>query len=139
MVEGLGNFGEASEEVRVRDTNPVLHLKHDKRFIVYLTVAGLVDAGLSLKQAGLLVSQEYNEPKMEIASKAVSSFFENIDSTDGSDIVALANKSFGAKFLEPEERAVLVSLSYAGVDRAKVLRTAAEVVRNSPIFRIIKT
>lgn len=135
MSDTVGAFGAASDETRVREANPRLHLKNDRRFPVYLAIAGLMEAGLAISEAAEIVANEYGAiPKTETISKAIISFFGNLEGKSGDEIAKLANRSFGMTFLEPEERAVLRALASDGVDQAKVLRAAAEIVQNSMLI-----
>lgn len=123
-------FGEASSEVEggsVRDHSPT-HMAAGARLAFYLTVAGLLEAGISLEEAGDLVVNEYNASGQPTARKAAATFFEGLGKARSSaDVSEVARRAFGRNFVGTEEMILLRSLPRAP-NKAPVFRAAAAIV-----------
>lgn len=95
------------------------HLEPRDRLKVYLTISVLLEAGMPLGASVSTLLREYTRVKSpdERKIKAVEMFFGEIakePNLESEAIVQLANKSFGAAFMEPEECAVLSALGKCG-------------------------
>lgn len=95
------------------------HLEPRDRLKVYIAISVLLEAGMSLGASVSTLLREYMRVKMpeERKIKAVEMFFGGIAKEPGMSseaVVELANKAFGAAFMEPEECAVLSALGQCG-------------------------
>lgn len=94
------------------------------RTTMYSTMAGLIDAGLDMPTAASILAAEYSAEKMDDASASVTMFFEGVHGILGETgqdakvaaerIGEIAFRSFGEKFVGPEEMALLKALSMSG-------------------------
>lgn len=124
-------FGETSPdkaEVRaVREHSPV-HMPAEARLAFYVTLAGLLDGGLSLEEAGGLVVNEYKASANPAVRQSAAAFFEGLSKARTSaDMGEVARKAFGRNFVGAEEMVLLRALPSA-TDKAAVFRAAASIV-----------
>jgi len=128
-------FGEAVPAKETPQRRFLLtHMTAEQRVSFYLTVAGLLEGGLSVRDAGHLVVNEYNAASRRHEAAAASVFFDGLQSTEDMDwtkatatMGEVANKAFGPKFTGTEEMILLRSLPMAKSQGA-VLRAAANIV-----------
>lgn len=114
----------------------VAYLDLHERVKVYSALASLLEAGVDLERAGSLLLHEYhrndkpNSNDRRVA-KAVETFFDGLPSASNTEeVVALANSSFGAAFLQPEERVVLSVLRSVN-NPAALFRSAITILTAS--------
>lgn len=130
----MAGFGDGDAEVGGTVRLRALTMFDAQRMTLYGTVAGMIDAGFSFKEAADLLSVEF-EASGDVASAQSSQiFFSAVDKTraerskKGSDALREAAASaFGAKFVCPEEMALLVSLAVAPRPE-KVLEAASRLL-----------
>lgn len=125
------------------DTNSVPpFLLDEERISVYLTLAGLLDAGVDMDTALILFGTESKANKKKYNADRVSEFFttartareivKNRPETDAphTDVIGeVAAKCFGRIFPSPEELVLLRGLAYTDNVPA-ILRAAADIIRN---------
>jgi hypothetical protein len=118
------------------------HLLDNERVSVYLTLAGLLDAGVDIDTALTLFDTESKAQKQKHNAERVSEFFravraarENVklrlSPDEGyTDVIGeVAEKCFGRNFTSPEELVLLRGLAHTD-NIATILRGAAEIIRN---------
>lgn len=122
-------FGDAQERVGTsRKKNPPSYMRAEGRMALYLTVAGLVEGGFKLADAGALVANEYKASGLRMEASSVTAFFAGMEEgASGAEMGEIATKAFGTNFCGAEEMALLRALP-AAQNPAAVLRMAATLV-----------
>lgn len=132
-------------EIVDRGTVPP-HLLDSERVSVYLTLAGLLEAGVDIDTSLTLFSTESKAQKQKHNADRVSEFFktvrvarEGVKSRKADDenltdkIGEVAEKCFGRNFTSPEELVLLRGLAHTD-NIAVILRAAAEIIRNKALL-----
>jgi hypothetical protein len=118
------------------------YLLDDERVSVYLTLAGLLEAGVDMDTALTLFGTESKANKKKYNADRVSEFFATVrtardvvknrvgDDTPHTDTIGeVAEKCFGRSFPSSEELVLLRGLAYTDNIPA-ILRSAADIIRN---------
>lgn len=135
---------EPQAEVLDRGTVPP-HLLDSERVSVYLTLAGLLEAGVDLDTSMTLFTTESKAHKQKHNADRVSEFFkavrasrEDVKARKAEDenltdrIGEVAEKCFGRNFTSSEELVLLRGLAHTD-NIAAILRAAAEIIRNKAL------
>lgn len=120
--EAAGYEREAREslERRAARSKRALAMFDNVRSTMYLTMAGLLEAGIGIAEAAALLSAEYGNEKMNDAESSVSIFFGEVSTLlanklsagDASALIGdAALRAFGVAFVGPEEMALLKALA----------------------------
>lgn len=135
-MSGFGDDDISGEEVNVGGREDSTAIEHRARRLrsltmfdnirttMYLTMAGMIDSGLDMPTAAAILAEEYAAEKMDDASASVTMFFESVHGilsekerdpkAAAAKIGEVAFRSFGEKFVGPEEMALLKALSISG-------------------------
>lgn len=126
-------------DISVARGTALSYLLDGERVMLYLTVAGLLDAGVPFETTLELVADEFASYKKHAEGQRLVEFFTGIHEarrtrtdadTPAHDIGAMAERCFGAHFLQREELVLLRGLAYTD-DIAAILRSAAEILRSN--------
>lgn len=119
---------------RLAKSSRALSMFDNVRGTMYATMAGLIHAGIGMEQAAAILSAEYRSEKMEDAATSVAMFFgEAVKAIEGGgkDVSALigdaASRAFGAKFVGPEEMALLKALAVSPSPE-RILQACAGII-----------
>lgn len=103
---------------RIARSSRALSMFDNVRGTMYATMAGLIHAGIGMEHAAAILSAEYKNEKMDDAATSVAMFFGDAAKAiegGGKDVSATigdaALRAFGAKFVGPEEMALLKALA----------------------------
>jgi hypothetical protein len=131
-----------TQQERIDSGSVPPHLLDEERISVYLTLAGLLDAGVDLDTALVLFGTESKAQKKKYNADRVSEFFttartardvvKNRTQHDAphTDVIGeVAAKCFGRIFPSPEELVLLRGLAYTD-NVSAILRAAADIIRN---------
>jgi alpha-D-ribose 1-methylphosphonate 5-phosphate C-P lyase len=109
----MAGFGEDDAEVVGTVKLRALTMFDAQRMTLYGTMAGLIDAGLSFSDAAEIVAGEFEGADDPTSAKSVRIFFKAVEEARAAgkgDLRSKAAAAFGAKFICPEEMALVVSL-----------------------------
>jgi hypothetical protein len=109
----MPSFGEDDAEVVGTVKLRALTMFDAQRMTLYGTMAGLIDAGLSFAEAAEKLADEFESVDEPSSAQSVRIFFyavEEARAVGGGDLRSKASAAFGAKFICPEEMALLTSL-----------------------------
>lgn len=128
----FGSDAGAEKSGMARRKGAPSHMKAESRIALYLTMAGLLEGGFSIKEAAGLVANEYQAAEMRMEAFCARTFFEGVEvaaacPNPSAEMGILATRAFGRNFVGPEEMALLRALPIAREPSA-VLRGAAAVV-----------
>ncbi|MCS4088998.1 hypothetical protein [Rhizobium sp. BK176] len=131
-----------TQQERVDNGSVPPYLLDEERISVYLTLAGLLDAGVDMDTALVLFGTESKAQKKKYNADRVSEFFTTARTArdvvknriDGdaphTDVIGeVAAKCFGRMFPSPEELVLLRGLAYTD-NVSAILRAAADIIRN---------
>lgn len=123
-------FGEADAEVGGAVKLRALVMFDAQRMTLYATIAGMVEAGIEIREAAEIVAEEFEAADDPKAAKSVRVFFAGLEGarTSGRGAVRnLAKAAFGEKFVCPEEMALLTSL-VAAPKPERILEAASRLL-----------
>jgi len=138
----FASFAEVPSETVPADTREAAgappHLLDGERVATYLTLAGLLEAGIDTERAVSLLQTETRARKSGHNADRLAEFFRTVSAARGAmkddhgpytdTIGEAAERCFGKDFLSVEETVLLRGLAYS--DNIPVLlRAAAELVR----------
>jgi hypothetical protein len=114
------------------------------RATMYVTMSGLMYAGIEMEQAAELLAEEYRGEGMEDAAASVSTFFGAVATALNSEtgdnakkmIGTAAWRAFGMKFVGPEEMALLKALTVSN-SPDRILRACADVINQVQGERVV--
>lgn len=120
--EAAGHERDARDslERRAARSKRALSMFDSARSTMYLTMAGLLEAGIGLAEAAALLSSEYGNEKMNDAASSVSIFFGEVSSVlankqsagEAATLIGdAALRAFGGAFVGPEEMTLLKALA----------------------------
>jgi hypothetical protein len=101
------------------------------RLLAFLVIASVADSGLSVSDAGIRLSEEYQASGKTKEARALKRFFTVVADAaagkEGIDIAAACRESFGKTFVSAEE-ALILSRIGASPFPAATLRDAMAVI-----------
>ncbi len=119
---------------RLARSSRALSMFDNVRGAMYATMAGLIHAGIGMEQAAAILSAEYRSEKMDDAATSVAMFFGEAAKAiegGGKDVAAVigdaASRAFGAKFVGPEEMALLKALAVSPSPE-RILQACAGII-----------
>jgi len=129
----VGLDGHAHGRSAAEDVKP--HLEGKERLKVYIAISALIEiGGFSLREAAAILLKEYQHTKTPVERRkvrAVELFFGGLkEGITRDEVVVLANKTFGAAFMPPEESSVLSLLAH-DVDPVAVFKSCRQIIEAS--------
>jgi uncharacterized protein (DUF2336 family) len=136
-----GSIASNVTELRYSEADTSYFLDKE-RYELYVTLSGLLDAGVPLKKSLKLLNTEFIAQKKERHADQITAFFEGVarsrdehrnaaeDEIVAETIGELAEKCFGKRFISREEMTLLRGLAHTD-NASTILRAAADILKFS--------